>query len=154
MNKIRIYIDNSVIGGIFDREFEEDTKLLFERIKDNIFTVYISDITNLELELAPDYIKKIINDIPKDCLITLDFTKEAEELAENYIKENILGKASTNDAYHIAIASINRIDVLVSWNFRHIVNYNKIKLFNSVNLKLGYPEIDIRSPNEIVEYEN
>ncbi len=151
---MRVYVDTSVIGGYFDDEFEKDTKLFFERIRKKDFSVYISDITNLELELAPNNIRKIIYDIPDDCLIILDYTKEAEELAENYIKENILGKASTNDASHIALATINRIDVLVSWNFKHIVNFNKIKLFNSVNLKLGYPELDIRSPNELIDYEN
>ena len=68
--------------------------------------------------------------------------------------ENILGKASLDDAYHIAIATVNRLDVLVSWNFKHIVNYDKIKLFNSINLRLGYPMIEIRSPKEFVKYEN
>jgi len=69
-------------------------------------------------------------------------------LAETYIAEKTLGKASLNDAYHIAIATINRINVLVSWNFKHIVNLNKIRLFNSVNVKLGYSLIEIRCPKE------
>ena len=60
--------------------------------------------------------------------------------------EKVLGQASMNDAYHIAIASVNRLDCLISWNFKHIVNFDKIKLFNSINLKLGYPQIDIRTP--------
>lgn len=92
--------------------------------------------------------------IPMDCLVILDFTKEAQELAENYLNEKILGKASFNDAYHIAIATVNRIDVLVSWNFRHIVNLDKIRLFNSINMKLGYPAIEIRSPKELIKYED
>jgi len=66
----------------------------------------------------------------------------------------LLGKSSLDDAYLIAIASTNRLDVLVSWNFKHIVNFDKIRLFNSINMKLGFPIIDIRSPKEFIKYEN
>ena len=75
-------------------------------------------------------------------------------MAETYVNEKALGKASLNDAYHIAIASVNRLDCLVSWNFKHIVNYDKIKLFNSINLKLKYPLIDIRTPLEFMKDED
>ena len=84
----------------------------------------------------------------------MDLDDESRDLAQNYINEKILGQASLNDAYHIAIATINRLDVLVSWNFKHIVNFDKIKLFNSINLKLGCPMIDIRSPREFIKYED
>lgn len=75
-------------------------------------------------------------------------------MADAYIEDNVLGTASLNDAYHIAMATVNQLDVVVSWNFKHIVNFNKIRLFNAVNLKLGYPAIDIRSPKELISYEN
>jgi len=99
-------------------------------------------------------VKKLVHKIPENCLISLDFTDEAEELANHYISEKVLGKASLNDAYHIAIATINRLDVLVSWNFRHIVNFDKIKAFNAINLKNGYQAIEIRAPIEMIKYEN
>jgi hypothetical protein len=70
-----------------------------------------------------------------------------------YVDTSVVG-GYFDDAYHIAIATVNRLDVLVSWNFKHIVNYDKIKLFNSINLRLGYPMIEIRSPKEFVRYEN
>ncbi len=73
---------------------------------------------------------------------------------EYYINEKILGVASMDDAYHIAIATVNRIDVLLSWNFKHIVNWDKIRLFNAINMKNGYPSIDIRSPKELLKYED
>lgn len=79
---------------------------------------------------------------------------EAKELAETYVKEKALGQASLNDAYHIALASVSRLDCLISWNFKHIVNFDKIRLFNSINLKLGYPLIDIRTPLEFLNYED
>jgi hypothetical protein len=75
-------------------------------------------------------------------------------LAESYVREKVLGQASLNDAYHIAISSVNRLDCLISWNFKHIVNFDKIRLFNSINLKLGYPLIDIRTPLEFLKYED
>lgn len=152
--KQRIYIDTSVIGGYYDIEFEADTKLFFNRIKDKEYSVHISKISSIELMPAPQRVKDVLKLIPNGCLTTLEFTEEAQALANHYIREKILGKASLNDAYHIAIATVNRIDVLVSWNFRHIVNLDKIRLFNAINLKLGYPFIEIRAPKELIKYED
>jgi predicted nucleic acid-binding protein len=152
--KLRVYIDTSVVGGYFDEEFEDVTRLFFDRIFKKDFYVYFSEVSETELSLAPDFVKDLKSKIPADCYRVLDLDNESKELAENYINEKILGKASLDDAYHIAIATVNRLDVLVSWNFKHIVNYDKIKLFNSINLRFGYPMIDIRSPKEFVKYEN
>jgi len=151
--KLRVYIDTSVVGGYFDDEFKDDTKLFFNRIFKKDFLVYFSDISDAELSLAPDFVKDLKSRIPSDCYKHLELDNDSRELAEAYINEKILGKASLNDAFHIAVATVNRLDVLISWNFKHIVNYEKIKLFNSINLRLGYPMIDIRSPKEFVEYE-
>jgi len=57
------------------------------------------------------------------------------------------------DAQHIAIATIEKVDILVSWNFKHIVNINRIHAFNSVNIRLGYPLLEIRTPREVLENE-
>ncbi len=143
-----------MIGGYLDEEFENDTRLFFNRIENKDFLVHLSEISTIELQPAPRKVKEIVKKIPNDCLVYLDFTREAQELANNYILEKILGSASLNDAFHIAIATVSRIDVLVSWNFRHIVNLDKIRLFNVVNLKFGYPTIDIRSPKEMIKYED
>jgi predicted nucleic acid-binding protein len=150
----RIYIDTSVIGGYFDEEFEEATKRLFDRIANKDFDVYFSEVNETELSLAPIYIQDIKKLIPPECYKYADLNDEAKKLAETYISEKALGLASMNDAYHIAIASVNRLDCLISWNFKHIVNFDKIKLFNSINLKLGYPLIDIRTPLEFLNYED
>lgn len=150
----RVYIDTSVLGGYYDKEFETDTRLFFKRIENKDFIVHLSEISDIELLLAPQQVKDLVTVIPLECFIKLDFTKDAETLADAYINEKILGKASFNDANHIAIATVNRIDVVVSWNFKHIVNLDKIRLFNAVNLKLGYPVIDIRSPKELINYED
>jgi predicted nucleic acid-binding protein len=152
--KQRIYIDTSVLGGYFDKEFETDTKLFFNRIFNQEYQVHLSEISQIELLPAPQHVKDLVQTIPQNCLVMLEFSVEARELANNYISEKILGKASLNDAYHIAIATVNRIDVLASWNFRHIVNLDKIRLFNAINLKFGYPVIDIRAPKELIKYED
>jgi len=150
----RIYINNSVIGGYFDEEFDEATKQLFNRIEAKDFDIYFSEVNETELSLAPKHIRDIKNLIPTDCYKYLDLDDDSKKLAETYVSEKALGQASMNDAYHIAIASVNRLDCLVSWNFKHVVNFDKIKLFNSINLKLGYPLIDIRTPLEFIKYEN
>ena len=133
------------------------------KMKDQIFTfvyknqnflIHFSEVSEAELSLAPDFLKELKSKIPADCYKHLDLDSDSKELAETYIQEKILGKSSLNDAYHIAIATVNRLDVLVSWNFKHIVNFDKIKQFNSINLRLGYPMIEIRSPKEFVSNEN
>jgi predicted nucleic acid-binding protein len=147
-------LTHQCLADIYDKEFETDTKSFFDRVINKDFIVYISEVSHVELLPAPQRVKDVVGKIPTDCLIDLPFTEEARDLANNYIKEKALGEASFNDAYHIAIATINRIDVLVSWNFRHIVNLDKIRLFNAINLKLGYTVIDIRSPKELIKYED
>jgi len=93
-------------------------------------------------------------EIPLDCVVRLPFTNDSRQLAAAYLGEKILGPASLNDAYHIAIATVGDIRLLVSRNFRHIVNLDKIRLFNAINLKSGYPEMDIRSTKELLKYED
>lgn len=152
--KPRVYIDTSVVGGYFDEEFEADTKKFFDRIFRKDFLVFFSEISETELFLAPNRVRELKNKIPPDCYRYLELDDDSKYLAQVYISEKILGPSSYNDAYHIALSTVNRLDVLVSWNFKHIVNFDKIKLFNSVNLKLGYPTIDIRSPLEFIDHEN
>jgi predicted nucleic acid-binding protein len=152
--KPRVYIDTSVVGGYFDDEFQDDTRKFFDRVYKEDFLIYFSEISETELSLAPIQVRELKNKIPKQCYRYIELDDESKYLAQIYIDEKILGKSSYNDAYHIALTTVNRLDVLVSWNFKHIVNFDKIKLFNSVNLRLGYPIIDIRSPLEFIDHEN
>lgn len=77
-------------------------------------------------------------------------TPDAYELAEAYLAHGIVGPGSRSDALHVALATIGRVDVMVSWNFKHIVNLNRIRLFNAVNLEQGYGLIEIRTPMEVL----
>ncbi len=113
-------------------------------------TAIISNLTRRELERAPESVKKDLLSLPDINVENVSFTEEAESLVQNYIDDGVVGVRHIADAQHIAIASVERVDVLVSWNFRHIVNLDRIHAFNSVNLKLGYPILEIRSPREVI----
>lgn len=152
--KLVLYIDTSVIGGFFDVEFEIETKLLFQAIIDNQFDIVYSSVTEDELVNAPEQVRKLLSTVPEANKTRIELTEEALQLADTYIAENVVGKTSREDCFHIALATIFRADVLVSWNFKHIVNVIRIRGYNAVNMKLGYQTIDIRSPKEIIIYEN
>ncbi len=115
--------------------------------------IFFSEVNETKLTLAPPHIQEVKTFIPADCLTFIEMSDEVETLAQTYISEKALGKASENDAYHIALSSFHRLDCLISWNFKHIVNFDKIKMFNSINMRLGYPLIDIRSPLEFLKDE-
>ncbi len=152
--KLQIYIDTSVFGGYYDKEFDDVTIQLFDRIRNKDFIVVVSDITIGELEFAPENVRNLLHEIPQDCLRRIDLTQDAYELAQTYITEKVVGKTSFTDAQHIATATVNRADVLISWNFKHIVNLDRIRGYNSVNLRFNYPIIEIRSPKELIKYGN
>jgi hypothetical protein len=152
--KLRIYTDTSVIGGCLDKEFESASLQLIQRVKVGEVIIVVSDLTLLELELAPVKVKKILEEIPDDNKEYVEFQEEARELASFYISEGIVGASSLVDAQHIAIATVTRVDVLASWNFKHIVNLQRIRGYNSVNLRHGYPLLEIRTPQEVISYGN
>ena len=152
--KQRIYIDTSVVGGYFDEEFKETTRLLFDRLEQGEVIFIISDLLDLELLNAPVNVSRLLHNYSADKFNRVELTEEAIKLAAAYISEKVVGQTSLEDCRHIALATINRVDVLASWNFKHIVNLNRIKGYNSVNLKMGYPMIEIRSPKDLINYEN
>ena len=150
--KQRIYIDTSVVGGYFDEEFKETTVELFERLKNGEIIFVVSDLLDLELLNAPKHVREHLLSFSPDFFERVELTDEAFSLANTYIYEGVVGKTSLEDCRHIALATINKVDVLASWNFKHIVNLNRIKGYNSVNLRLGYAMIEIRSPKDLVNY--
>jgi hypothetical protein len=113
----------------------------------------ISDLTQSELIRAPQNVKDLISNLNLQPEI-VSISPEAIALAQEYIKENVVGQASLDDCLHIALATINKIDVLVSWNFKHIVNLKRIRGYNAINILNGYPTIEIRSPKDIIDYED
>lgn len=152
--KQRIYIDTSVFGGHFDEEFKEQTAPLFDRIKAGEFVILYSTVTQDELENAPDKVKELVKSLRADLTEFIETTEEAIDLATEYITERVVGQTSFADCLHIALATINRADFLVSWNFKHIVNIERIRGYNSINIKNGYKQLEIRSPREFEKYED
>lgn len=151
--KLKIYIDTSVIGGCFDEEFAEWSNLLFEEFKEGKKIAVISDVVLEELIKAPKEIYNKINLINPEFIQIIYRNNESEYLSSQYIIKNAISEKSREDALHIAMATIAKVDILVSWNFKHIVNYNRILKFNSINLENGYKYLEIRSPKEVINYE-
>lgn len=152
--KQRIYIDTSVFGGYFDEEFADYTMPLFERFNNNEFILPFSSVTQDELENAPEKVKILVKKLKTEWAEYIDITDEAVELATQYIIEKVVGETSYADCLHIALATINRADFLISWNFKHIVNVQRIQGYNSINIKNGYKQLDIRSLREFEKYED
>ncbi|MCF8232696.1 MAG: hypothetical protein K9J27_10950 [Bacteroidales bacterium] len=152
--KYRIYIDTSIVGGYFDKEFESKTKALFNRLAREEMIFVISDLLDIELLEAPKKVRNLLNQYPNDYFERIEMDQEVITLANRYIEENVVGETSLEDCRHIALATINKVDALASWNFKHIVNLDRIKGYNSVNIKWGYPELEIRSPIDLINYEN
>lgn len=150
--KQRVYIDTSVIGGCFDSEFKEWSDKLFDEFKSGRKTAVISDITLDELSDAPENIQNNFRKIPENNIEMLISDKDTRKLADQYIIEGAVSRKYYEDVLHIAIATINQVSVLASWNFKHIVNLDRIRLYNAVNLKNGYPLLEIRSPREILKF--
>ena len=149
MLRLRIYVDTSVIGGVYDEEFAESSRSFFERVYRKEFTIIVSEMIYRELEQAPVKVQDVLSDIPDDCLEEISIDEEVHALKEAYMKEKVIGLKWEGDALHVAAATIARADIILSFNFKHLVNYERIRKFNGVNALKGYPNIDIRSPWEM-----
>ena len=150
----RIYIDTSVVGGFFDNVFAVETKALFERLNNKEVIFVLSNVLKKELLKAPTMVKNLLLQYEEDCFEHVELTPEAEFLANCYIDAGVVGQTSIDDCQHIAIATINKVDVLASWNFKHIVNLKRIRGYNGINMKMGYITLEIRNPRELIEYDN
>ncbi|MGL4594180.1 MAG: type II toxin-antitoxin system VapC family toxin [Thermoguttaceae bacterium] len=146
----RVYVDTSVVGGVFDKEFDWQTKPFWEAVQRGQIIALVSYIVERELEPAPLAVQNFLKSLPSMQVERIGFTPAAVELGNRYIAEKVIGETSQDDCLHIALATIYRADVLVSWNFKHIVNVHRIRGYNGVNMLLGYPTIDIRTPYEVI----
>ena len=149
-----VYIDTSVVGGVFDKEFELWTNIFFDRVRNGEFKIAVSELLVEELKPAPEHIRDFIYTLPEDQVLVARYEDDAREQADKYQEEGIVGPTSLTDCRHIATATVNNIRILASWNFKHIVNLNKIQLYNAVNIKEGYIPLEIRTPRELLDYEN
>ena len=150
----RVYIDTSVVGGQFDQEFSADTIPFFEAVVAGKFIVILSDLLEAELLRAPQQVRDFPATIPVQQIERIRLTQDAADLADHYIIAKVVGPTSRADCQHIAMATLAKVDVLVSWNFKHIVNLDKIRGYNGINYQLGQQMIEIRTPKEIISHEN
>lgn len=146
-----LYLDTSVFGGCFDKEFELWSRALVNKILAGKYSALISELTLDEISHAPLYVRELANEVVSMNSEIILVDKQSRELAGRYLHERILTQKSDTDSLHIALATIHHADILLSWNFKHIVNLNRIRLYNSVNLAAGYAMLEIRSPREIVQ---
>lgn len=152
MKKSRIYVDTSVIGGCFDPEFKEWSVALFNDFRAGLYIPVVSDVTAAEVLAAPAFVRDLHAELLTLSAEAIAVTEESLSLVASYEERSVLSSRFRNDMLHIAIATIAEVDVLVSWNFRHIVRVDKIRLFNAVNLEQGYKLVSIYSPREVMSY--
>jgi len=148
---LRYYVDTSVIGGCLDDKFREDSTRVFAMFREGRAVIVVSDLTLLELASAPQRVQAVLRVVPPSHRQDVELTAEAEALAEKYVAAGVVGSSQLVDAQHIAIATLTRVDVLLSWNFKHVINLRRIHGFNSVNLREGLPVLEMRSPLEIAD---
>jgi hypothetical protein len=146
----RTYVDTSVIGGCEDEEWREHSNRLIQAFIRGERVMVISDVTLDELSRAPANVRAHLSRVPAGSLEAVKLSAEAIDLAEAFISAGVVVPKLRLDAQHIAMATVGRVDVLVSWNFRHMVNLERIHAYNSVNLRLGYPILEIRTPREVL----
>jgi len=150
MKRLRIYIDTSVVGGCFDEEFARESLALVQAAREGRIVLLASDLLATELAPGPPALQDLLRHLPEGASEKVPLTPESLRLRDSYLRARVVGPACANDALHIALATVNRADLLVSWNFKHIVHWDKIRKFNEVNRAEGYPPIDIRSPQEVI----
>ncbi|MFH0793114.1 MAG: PIN domain-containing protein [bacterium] len=153
MKQLHVYVDTSVVGGCEDEEFAEDTLKLWSCFISGRYVQTLSEHTIRELAGTPAKARARLAEIPEKNQIVLLDSDQADDLAQAYLDHGIIGPGSRSDALHVALASVGGADVLVSWNFKHVVNLGKIRLFNAVNLEQGYGLIEIRTPKEVLSDE-
>ena len=147
---LRVYADTSVFGGCLDTEFMTESLRFFEEVRQGQFIVVVSNVTLDELELAPDLVRAVLADLHPTQVEIVSTSPGSDGLRDAYLNAGVVGPSSSNDAAHIAVATICNVDLVVSWNFKHIVHFEKIGGYEGVNSLRGYRSPRIYSPREVV----
>lgn len=151
MRTMRVYADTSVFGGCYDEKFRIASRQFFDEVARGRFCLIVSGVTAEELHDAPERVRAVLALVSPDKLEYHEITDEMEELQRAYLSAGVLSEASDADALHVAAATVLNVDMIVSWNFKHIVHFDRIRGFNAVNQMKGYKQIGIFSPMEVVE---
>jgi len=154
LEPLRIYIDTSVLGGCFDVEFAEWSNGLIGDFRAGRLVPVLSDMTAAEVVDAPPQVRELHQEMLVLAGTVLVITPQVVDLVTAYEARKILAAKYVADMRHIALATIAAVDALVSWNFKHIVRLEKIRLFNAVNVESGYQSLNILSPREVTTHES
>ena len=149
---MRVYADTSVFGGVFDSEFAEPSKRFFADVDVGKFTLVTSAVVAAEIEPAPEEVRVFFGRYVAIAEV-VDVNDEALQLQQQYLNTGIVTSQAEQDALHVAVASVSRCDLIVSWNFKHIVHFDKVGKFNAVNVLRGHGQIGIYSPLEVISYD-
>jgi len=149
----RVYADTSIFGGMFDEEFETASKVFFDAVKNGSFKLITSELVREEIQAAPQKVLKLFEQFLTMAEIA-EITDAVLKLQQSYVQAGIVSEKYATDAMHVALATVSKADLIVSWNFKHIVNFQKIPLYNAVNTLNGFGKIAIFSPMEVIENED
>jgi len=151
--RIRVYADTSVFGGAFDEEFRAATLAFIAQVQEGKFDLILSPLIEEELAQAPEKVRDLYGSVASFGEM-IPLAEEALRLQEAYLGAGIVSAQWAADALHVAHATVSGCQIVVSWNFQHIVHYRRIPLYNAVNIRQGYSSIGIHSPQEVIEYED
>jgi hypothetical protein len=149
MKPLRVYADTSVFGGSFDAEFAVESERFFDLVRDGRVKILVSEVVVRELASAPVRVRELLRSLPADSVEQVRLTRDVIDLRNAYLAAGILDPQSTDDATHVAAATVARADAIVSWNFKHIVRIDKMRAYNQVNLQTGFGLLSIVSPQEV-----
>lgn len=148
---MKVYIDTSVLSALFDArnpERQELTKEFFSRINEH--EVFISELTRLEIEETPDEeLRDKMRGVIADFHV-LPSQEAVEQLSGEYVNQGAVSEKYPEDAFHIAVAVVNDLDIVLSWNFRHIVRRKTKDIVNMVNTMQNQRHIEITTPGELL----
>ena len=149
----RVYADTSVFGGVFDVEFATPSQAFFRQVRNGSFVLVSSAVVRGELDGAPEEVSQLFQEMAAFAEIA-EITEAAIDLRQAYLAAGIVGPKCADDALHVALATVSACELIISWNFRHIVHHRKRRQYNAVNILQGFTAIAIHSPSEVIEYGN
>ena len=148
---LRIYADTSVFGGVFDEEFADASRMLLRQAVEGRIALVVSSIVHNEVMVGPARVADLFRELTRIAEM-VEPSERALQLCAAYIEHGVVTPKWETDAMHVAIATVSRCSAIASWNFRHIVHFQKMALYNGVNALMGYAAVAIHSPREVVSY--
>jgi len=147
---LRVYADTSVIGGCLDAAFADASQGFLELVRKKHVRLLVGEVLLAELAESPIEVQDILTSLPSEAVERVAISGEILKLRDAYIAAGVVGAKWSDDAAHVATATVARADAIVSWNFKHIVRLDKMKAYNRVNILNGYGILTIVTPREVL----